>query len=70
MANRETQVPLQIVKFGSPHVRATQVAEQVVLLGNPKVRLTQACVQIILPNVPNQIVPTGPLIPIMEFVMP
>lgn len=69
MANRITQVPIEVPIIGTPHVRLTQLAMEVVAMGSPNVRMTQCAIEIVVPNMPNT-GPPGPLKNIMEFVLP
>ena len=53
MANRETQIGIEVVVDGSPKVRATQVGIEAVVTGSATVRLTQIGIEIMVPTVPN-----------------
>jgi hypothetical protein len=70
MANRITQVPIEVPIIGSPQVRLTQLATEVVAMGSPNIKMTQCAIEVVVPNVPNTGPPGGPLNAIMEFVLP
>ena len=63
MANRETQVPIEVVQVGNPNVRTTQVPIEVVAAGTPHFRATQVTTEVIVPT-------TVSLNNIMEFIQP
>jgi len=65
MANRETQVVIEVPRTGDPNVRATQVAIEVSTVGFPKVRMTQCVIEVVTPKIP------GPTVKVVqEFAMP
>ena len=50
MANRITQVPIEVPAKGSPKVRETQAAIEVLAKGSPKVRVTQVAIEVLIYN--------------------
>jgi hypothetical protein len=53
VANRETQVVIEIPKLGSPNVRETQVAVESAIAGFPRVIASQIVVEVLLPKPPG-----------------